>query len=148
MQHCSINDVYSLYLHQCCENMKNKLSIKADVLGIMASLTCAVHCSVLPMAIAYGFLSSTFMAGHGIVEFLFVAISIAVAVYALWGSYVKHHRNPLPLISFTIGILSIFIALMNHGTIEIILATLGGLIIASAHLINLRLNRLQLKNIA
>lgn len=137
----------SLYLHQCCENMKNNNSIKADVLGIMASLTCAVHCSVLPLAIAYGFLGSSFMMGHGFVEMIFIFLSVSVAVYALWGSYAKNHRNPLPLVSFTIGIICIVIALLNHGNVEIVLATFGGLIIAFAHLINMKLNRVQCKNI-
>jgi hypothetical protein len=127
--------------------MKNKLTIKADLLGIMASLTCAVHCSVLPLAIAYGFLGSSYMLGHGFVEMIFIFLSISVAVYALWGSYARNHRNPLPLVSFTIGIICIVIALINHGNIEIVLATLGGLIIAFAHLINMRLNKVQLKNI-
>ncbi|NNF34081.1 MAG: MerC domain-containing protein [Saprospiraceae bacterium] len=121
--------------------MDKRKTFKADLLGITASLTCAVHCSVLPLAIAYGLLSSSFLTGHGLVEMVFILISVGLAIYTLWGSYQSRHRNVLPLILFGIGLLCIMTGLLNHGSVEIIMATFGGLLIAFSHFINIRLNR-------
>ncbi len=123
------------------QEMNKRKSLKADLLGITASLTCAVHCSVLPLAIAGGLLSSSFLAGHGAVEIIFILVSIVLAVYTLWGSFQSRHRNPMPLFLFAIGLISIIIGLLNHGAIEIMLATTGGILIAVSHYINIRLNR-------
>lgn len=120
--------------------MNKRKTYKADLLGITASLTCAVHCSLLPLAIAYGLLSSSFLTGHGVVEMIFVLISIGLAAYTLWSSYHSRHKNPLPLGLFIFGIFSIMIGVVNHGAMEIILATGGGLFIATSHFINIRLN--------
>ena len=121
--------------------MDKRKTFKADLLGITASLTCAVHCSVLPLAIAYGLLSSSFLAGHGLIEMIFIVLSVGIAIYTLWGSFQTRHRNPLPLFLFSTGMLAIVIGLINHGTIEILLATTGGILIAASHLFNIKLNR-------
>ena len=121
--------------------MDKRKTYKADLLGITASLTCAVHCSVLPLAIAYGLLSTSFLSGHGTVEMVFIVISIVLAVYTLWGSFQNRHKNPLPLVLFGLGLIGIFAGLLNHGSHEIILATSGGILIAFSHLLNIRLNR-------
>jgi hypothetical protein len=123
------------------QKMDKRKTFKADLLGITASLTCAVHCSVLPLAIAYGLLSSSFLSGHGLVEMVFIMISVGLAIYTLWGSYQSRHRNVLPLALFGIGLISIMTGLLNHGSVEIVLATFGGLLIAISHFINIRLNR-------
>jgi len=137
----------SHYLCIIVAKMKNRNFHRVDLLGIMASLTCAVHCSVIPLAIAYGMLGSSFLSGHGIFEAFFIVLSIGLASYTLWGSYIEGHRNVIPLIGFFTGITFVAIGLMFHGTAEIVFATMGGLIIAAAHFYNLLLNRVQLKNI-
>ena len=87
------------------------------------------------------------MLGHGLVELIFIVISISLATYALYGSYRSGHRNPLPLTLFFMGLLLILAGVLNHGMFEIIFATIGGLIIAIAHFYNLRINQCQLKNL-
>ena len=125
--------------------MNRSNSEKADLLGIVASMTCAVHCSVLPLAITYGILSSGIMESHGIIEVLFCGLSLLIASYTLWGSYKGRHGNPIPLISFVFGLGCIIIGLGFHGNLEIVFATLGGLTIASAHLHNILINRAEYK---
>jgi hypothetical protein len=114
---------------------------KLDIFGISASLVCAVHCSVLPIAIAGGLLSNSFLMGHGIFEIIFIVISVFLGVSSLAKSYRFTHKSSLPLTLFTIGLLSVFIGLRIHGIPEIILATFGGLTIAISHLINIKLNK-------
>ena len=135
-KHC-----FNFYICTLVAKMNKKKSSKADILGITASLTCAVHCSVLPLAIGYGLLSSTLMSGHGMVELIFVIISIAIASFTLWGSFQNKHRNPLPIFLFCIGICLVIIAIFNHGSSETILATTGGLMVAISHFFNIKLNR-------
>lgn len=126
--------------------MKRPKTHKADILGITASLTCAVHCSILPLGIAYGMLGSSFMIGHGFVESIFIVLSIGLASYALYGSYRSNHGNPLPLSLFFLGLALILVGVINHGNWEIIMATSGGFLIAVAHFYNIRINSCQIKN--
>lgn len=114
---------------------------KLDIFGISASLVCAIHCSVLPLAIAGGFLSNSYFLGHGIFELIFIGVSIFLGVSSLVSSYRNTHKKLLPMALFTFGLISVFIGLQFHGTIEIIMATTGGLTIASSHLINIKLNK-------
>jgi len=119
---------------------KQKKSYILDVFGVSASFLCALHCSLLPLAIASGLLSNVFMAGHGVFEMIFIVISVGLAFFSLYQSFVRH-GNFKPLMSFGAGLLLIIIGFNVHGMAEIILATTGGLIIAYAHLHNIKLNR-------
>lgn len=114
---------------------------KLDIFGISASIVCAIHCSLLPLAIAGGFLSNSYLMGHGVFELIFIGVSVFLAMSSLVSSYRYKHRKLMPLILFLIGLFSIFIGLQFHGFFEIILATSGGLIIALAHFVNIKLNK-------
>lgn len=114
---------------------------KLDYLGITASLICAVHCSVLPIAIGLGFLGSGFLVGHGIFEMVFIGLSMFFAFTSLYQSYQKIHHNVVPFVMFISGLVMIISGLYFHGISEIILATMGGIIIAVSHFYNIRLSQ-------
>lgn len=116
-----------------------------DLLGITASIACAIHCSVFPIAIALGFLGSGFMKGHVLIDVLFIGLSLFIAIFSLLRSYQLKHRETLPLIVFFIGISLIGLGLQFHGNVEMVLATIGGLTIASAHILNIRLDSKAIK---
>lgn len=111
-----------------------------------ASIACAAHCSILPLAITYGLLGGSFMMGHGIFELLFIGVSVFLAVSSLYSSYRNYHKNILPIALFVLGLLSISFGLILHAGWEILLATLGGLVIATAHFLNYRLNLILAKS--
>ncbi len=114
---------------------------KLDYLGITASLICAVHCSVLPIAIGLGFLGSGFLAGHGTFEMIFIILSMFFAFSSLYQSYQKIHRKIIPFTLFVSGLIMVITGLYFHGISEVILATLGGIIIALSHFYNIRLSQ-------
>ena len=113
---------------------------RIDLLGITASIACAIHCSVFPIAIALGFLGSGFMKGHVLIDSLFIVLSLFIATFSLLRSYQLRHRDILPLMLFFIGISLIGLGLQFHGSLEMIFATIGGLTVASAHMLNIRLD--------
>lgn len=117
-----------------------------DILGITASVACAIHCSVFPIAIAFGFLSSGFMKGHVVIDTLFIGLSLFIATFSLVRSFQQKHKDILPLSVFVTGVTLIVIGLQFHGVIEMILATIGGLTIASSHIINIRLDTNYIKS--
>ena len=114
---------------------------KLDYLGITASLICAVHCSVLPIAIGLGFLGSGFLAGHGIFEMIFIGLSLIFAFSSLYQSYQKIHHSVIPFTLFISGLMMVITGLYLHGVSEIILATFGGIIIAASHFYNIKLSQ-------
>ena len=113
---------------------------KFDLLGITASIACAIHCSVFPIAVALGVLGSGFMKGHVLIDILFIGLSLFIAIFSLLRSYQLRHREPLPLMVFFLGVSLIGLGLQFHGLVEMVLATIGGLTIASAHILNIRLD--------
>ncbi len=112
-----------------------------DIWGITVSLACAVHCSMLPLLTAYGFFSGALEHSHLWVEYGFLLVSILIATFSLFRTYSVQHNNPIPLVIFGIGVICILGGIQLHGTWEMLLCTIGGLTIASAHIYNIKLNK-------
>lgn len=116
-----------------------------DRLGMSASTICAVHCLALPFllsvlpAIGLGFLG-----GHTF-ELIMIATSITIAAVSLGRSYTVHGKlNPLMMmISGAVLLVFNFVGHESHTplveTLHPYIAGFAGLMIASAHWINLRL---------
>jgi len=112
-----------------------------DLMGISASLACAVHCSVLPILLAYSAFGGLAWMGSHSVEIAFISIACLVAVPAFVKGYRKH-GNLYPSAAALLGFTLIFASLMNHNHAEntpLLLPTIAGLTIAFAHLYNLKL---------
>ncbi len=112
-----------------------------DFLGFMASLACALHCSMLPLLLAAGALGGLAWLEHPIVEAFFIAVSLIVASWSLINSYVHRHRNLTALVTVVLGFVLIIAGRFVEGGAEMLLTTLGGITIAMAHVINWRLVR-------
>ncbi|MBE1162929.1 MerC domain-containing protein [Dyella acidiphila] len=116
----------------------------ADRLGATASFLCAIHCAALPFVLAIlPLLGLTFLANHAF-ERGFVLFASALALFALVNGYRRHHRS-LPLRLALPGLLLLVMGVTVAENISIILhsvlVTCGGLLVASAHFVNLRLDR-------
>lgn len=115
-----------------------------DRLGATGSLTCAVHCALLPVLIAT-------LPGLGIgifasrtIELVFVVVASFLAVFSLYFSYKRHGHFrarwlliPGVLVLWT-GVLVPLIH--DHLVRHAVVMTLGGALVGVGHLLSLRQN--------
>lgn len=116
----------------------------ADRVGATASFLCAVHCAALPFVLALlPFVGLGFLADHRF-ERMFVLFACVLATIALTRGY-RRHREWLPLQLAAAGILLLLSGLlwMDERTIAVhsVLVSCGGVLLAGAHFVNLRLDR-------
>ncbi|HEY4292006.1 MerC domain-containing protein [Luteibacter sp.] len=116
----------------------------ADRLGATASFLCAIHCAALPFVIALlPLIGLSFLADHRF-EAGFVAFASVLATVVLVSGY-RRHRRRAPLLLAVPGLVLLMLGvtfLDNHSlAVHSVLVTCGGLLVASAHFVNLRVNR-------
>jgi hypothetical protein len=114
-----------------------------DKIGISASLLCLIHCLFTPVIVIFlPFLGETLT--HQWFHRIIVVIVLPVAVWALYNGYLIHKMKSV-LYMGAAG-LAFLIAAMTLGEhdfrIEYGLMIVAGLILAVAHLLNLRACRL------
>ncbi|KFN44890.1 MerC domain-containing protein [Arenimonas oryziterrae] len=115
----------------------------ADSVGSAGAVVCAVHCAVLPFAIALlPALGLGWLASSGI-ELGYVAFATALAVASLWQGY-RRHRVYRALAFLVPGLAAVWAGILVPALHEdvvrhAVVMTFGGTLIAVAHLINLRL---------
>ena len=113
----------------------------ADRLGAMASFLCAIHCALLPFVLALlPFLGLEFLADQRF-ERGFVLFACALALIALIRGF-RRHQQPLPLLLAVPGLALLLLGVTYAENYSVILhgvlKTSGGLLLASAHFVNLR----------
>jgi hypothetical protein len=113
-----------------------KLRINWDVLGISASVACAVHCAVLPLI-----LTSLPVFGINIIEnkpfeIFMIGLAFVVGFYSLWHGHKKHHQKTLPLYLFFVGICFLIAKEVWHNNAIIFLLP-AVLLIVLAHYLNI-----------
>lgn len=116
-----------------------------DRLGITASLGCAIHCVLT--ALFFLIIPNLFQGLHFTnltiltSEWIHVGLAVLVfpvAIFALSRGY-KTHGNKNSLILGGLGLVFLALGLsLGHDVTEILLTLTGGLLLAAAHLINLR----------
>lgn len=114
-----------------------------DRLGAAGSLLCAIHCSLLPLAIAMlPALGIATWLGDGF-EAGFVAFATCVGIFSMVWGYRRHgavRALGLVLTGLAVLWLGILYAPLHHAAIPHALTmTLGGTLVGLAHLANLRL---------
>ncbi|WP_329743021.1 MerC domain-containing protein [Dyella sp. A6] len=116
----------------------------ADRLGAMASFLCAIHCAVLPFVLTLlPLLGLGFLAEHGF-ERGFVLFACLLALTSLLGGFRRHRRRlPLSLAVPGLALLGLGVTLAVDISIVLhsVMVTCGGLLVASAHFVNLKLDR-------
>lgn len=116
----------------------------ADRVGATASFLCAIHCALLPFVLALlPFLGLEFLADPRF-ERGFVTFAAALALFALVNGY-RRHKGPLPLLLALPGLVLLLVGITYAEGYSIIvhsvLVTCGGLLLASAHFVNLHRDR-------
>ena len=116
----------------------------ADRVGATASFLCAIHCALLPFVLAaLPLLGLEFLADHRF-ERGFVMFACALALIALIRGF-RRHQHPLPLMLAIPGLTLMLLGVTWGDSLSPILhsalVTSGGLLLASAHFVNLRRSR-------
>lgn len=115
-------------------------SLNLDFFGFFASALCAVHCLALPFVLTLGMLSGLEWLVHGVVEMVFIGLSLVIATWSLSRSIPRHQsRKPLriALLGFALLLISRFIP----GEALHLVTGIAGFIIAYSHWVNWKLLR-------
>ena len=115
------------------------ISLNLDFLGFSASMICAVHCLALPFVLTFGALSGFSWIENHAIESTFICLSILFASLSLIQGYKKEHRRLEAIYVVILGFLIIIGSRFLGGNAHVVLAGVGGCLVAAAHLINWRL---------
>lgn len=113
----------------------------ADRIGATASFLCAIHCALLPFVLVLlPVVGLEFLADQRF-ERGFVLFACALALVALIRGF-RRHQRPLPLLLAIPGLLLLLLGVTYaedySALLHSVLVTSGGLLLASAHFVNLR----------
>jgi hypothetical protein len=114
------------------------IKLNWDALGIGTSILCAIHCALLPVLLGSFPVFGVNIIHNLAFEWGMIAIAFVVGSYSLFHGYIKHHRNLVPVLIFTIGF--VFLLLKQFFTeYETVLLIIAVCFIISAHYYNYRL---------
>ena len=122
-----------------------KLARWVDSLGSAGAALCAIHCALLPVALAMlPVLGLGVLASPGF-EMGFVLFATTLASASLWHGY-RHHRAYHAFLWLVPGLAllwsGIFVPALHEPVVaHAITMSLGGSLVALAHLANMRLSR-------
>lgn len=121
-------------------SMKSPLNSQLfDKLGMSASVACAIHCALLPIVLTLLPIVGLEFLANPALELSMIILSLGLACIALSSAY-KKHRKALPFVILMVGFAFIALGHLIEG-MESYLIPLGGLLIAVAHFINLKLTK-------
>ncbi len=116
-----------------------------DSLGSAGAMLCAVHCALLPFALALlPVLGLGVLASAGF-EIGFVLFATTLATASLWHGYRRHrgyHALALVVPGLLVLWLGILLPQLHDSRIgHAVAMSIGGTLVALAHLVNMRLSR-------
>jgi hypothetical protein len=132
-------------MSQVPQVQRRPLSRWVDSLGSVGATLCAVHCALLPFALALlPVFGLGILASRGF-EIGFVLFATALAVTSLWHGY-RHHRAYHAMAVLIPGLLALWAGVSITPLHESIVAhaiamSIGGTLVAAAHLVNMRLSQ-------
>lgn len=115
----------------------------ADRLGFAASMLCAVHCAVLPFALALVPAFGLRIAGRADIDQAFVVFATLLGLTTIGLGYRRHRRvraGAWLLPGLALIWAGSFTPLHDHGWAHVLVMTAGGIALATAHGLNLRLS--------
>ncbi|TCZ87622.1 MerC domain-containing protein [Lysobacter sp. N42] len=115
----------------------------ADRVGFAASFLCAVHCATIPLLLALVPALGLRVAGWTDIDQAFVIFASLLGLTTMSLGYRRHRAFrawALLLPGLALIWAGSFTALHDHGWAHAVVMTLGGLALAAAHGVNLRLS--------
>lgn len=119
--------------------IKKYLVNRLDAYGMGVGIACAIHCALFPILFSSGVFASVSWLDHMFLDIIFLVASVYFAFSSLIRSYGSDHKNIMPILLAGIGIIIIAYILFTHKHNQLILPTMGGILLAAAHFYNLRL---------
>lgn len=116
---------------------------RADRIGFAASFLCAVHCALLPLALALLPALGLKFGGWIDIDQAFVIFATLLGLTTMTLGYRRHRAFrawALLLPGLALVWLGAFTHLHDHTLTHAAIMTAGGLLLAGAHLLNLRLS--------
>jgi hypothetical protein len=115
---------------------------RADRIGFAASFLCAVHCALLPLVLAVLPTLGLSASGQVDIDQAFTVFATLLGATTLAIGYRRHRAFrawALLVPGLAMVWLGAFTVLHDHGLVHATVMAVGGLMIAGAHLLNLRL---------
>lgn len=115
---------------------------QADRIGFAASFLCAIHCALLPLALALVPALGLKVGGWIDLDQAFVVFATLLGATTLtlgWRRHRVFHAWMLLVPGLVLVWGGAFTPLHDHGLLHALVMTAGGLLLAAAHLVNLRL---------
>jgi hypothetical protein len=114
--------------------------INWDVMGITASVLCAIHCAILPLAVASLPILGVNIIHNAYFEYGMIFFAFLIGAWALLHGFRRHHGRPAPLLLFTGGLMLLVAKQIWHDH-ELQILPFAVLLIVGAHVANYRLSR-------
>ena len=120
--------------------MNKFFSFNLDFLGFITSFVCALHCITIPVIFSLGLIGSSSITHNHYFDIILVGLGLILASSSIIKDYYKS-RNIQPLTVGLIGMVLLIVGLSGHDFIQNICSVIGGCLLASAHVLNWRINR-------
>ncbi len=111
--------------------------INLDVMGMVTSVACAIHCAILPLVITSLPVFGINIINNSFFEWIMIGIAFAVGCAALTHGYGRHHKNLKPLLIFASGFVFLILKQFFY-TYEICFLAPAVFLILYAHFLNFR----------
>lgn len=122
--------------------MNKVIGRKVDIMGIVASGLCAIHCAALPILFSLGVLGgASSSAWHHSAELGVLILSLALASWSSYRGW-KSHRLIGPQVLIAAGISVIVLGFFIATDIDHRIMAVGGVILVLGHAYNHRLQNL------
>lgn len=119
-----------------------KLKVNADRLGIITSIACAVHCTVLPALVSTLPLLGLDILENKAIEWSMISLAFLFGTLSLYHGYTHHHKKSLPLILFLFGFTCLILNQAIAERFVLLFIPTSSLCIISAHVLNIYYCRL------
>jgi len=122
--------------------MSNTALHRADRVGLAASFLCAVHCALLPVLLGVLPALGLNLGGWADIDEAFVVFASVLGVTTLtlgWRRHRVFHAWIVLLPGLALLWIGAFTHVHDHVLVHAVLMTIGGLSVAAAHFLNMRL---------
>ena len=118
-------------------SLNKNSKINWDVLGVAASLACAIHCALLPLLFTSLPIFGINVIENTVFEIIMVVLAFAIGICSLYHGWKKHHHNLVPIIVFLLGFIFLVLKLffVEYENWLLVPAVTG---IISSHIMNFR----------
>lgn len=114
--------------------------INWDALGVTTSVLCAIHCAILPLAMATLPVLGINIIHNALFENGMIGLAFVIGSRAMWHGFRHHHQRRLPWLLFLAGMIFLVSKQIWHNY-ELLFLPFAVVLIVGAHIYNYRLTR-------